>query len=366
MFIPPLSIAEVLIAKHLASEQGSVLMIPSRVLVCRLSAIGDCIETWPVVTALKRFAPECEIHWVVDCGVDSLLREHASIDHVIRLPKGWLKRPSLLWQVRTQLREYSIDIAIDPQGLTKSAIISWLSGASQRIGFAPPVSKEIAPWLYTETIAPQRTHLVDRQLELLTPLGIRGESVDFGFTASDSALQWWQQAKMALGLKNSVVVINAGAGWESRIWDLQRYGEVAKYLHMQGVTPLILWGGKNELQMAHEIISSSGQVAVLAPETNLSQLAAVLEDCRFYVGSESGPMHLAAALGTLCISLHGPTLAERSGPYGKGHLMIQRQYDPIARKTAGNEALLKISVDDVVDRCELALRRTHCDRSCAA
>jgi len=312
-------------------------MIPSRVLVCRLSAIGDCIETWPMVTALKRFAPECEIHWVVDCGVDGLLREHASIDHVIRLPKGWLKRPSLLWQVRTQLREYSIDIAIDPQGLTKSAIISWLSGASQRIGFAPPVSKEIAPWLYTETIAPQRTHLVDRQLELLTPLGIRGESVDFGFS-----------------------------GWESRIWDLQRYGEVAKYLHMQGVTPLILWGGKNELQMAHEIISSSGQVAVLAPETNLSQLAAVLEDCRFYVGSESGPMHLAAALGTSSISLHGPTLAERSGPYGKGHLMIQRQYDPIARKTAGNEALLKISVDDVVDRCELALRRTHCDRSCAA
>lgn len=338
------------------------MMVPSRVLICRLSAIGDCIETWPVVTALKRFAPECEIHWVVDCGVDSLLREHNSVDHVIRLPKGWLKRPSLLWQVRSQLRSHVFDVAIDPQGLSKSALIGWLSGARRRIGFAPPVSKEISPWLYTETIAPQRTHLVDKQLELLTPLGIRAEKVDFGYEVSPTARTWWQQTKLQMGLARSFVAINAGAGWDSRIWDLTRYGEVAQHLHTQGVTPLILWGGEREADMARAIIEHSGGVAKMAPDTSLSKLAAVLADSRFYVGSESGPMHLAAALGTLCVSLHGPTLAERSGPYGRQHLSIQREYNPNARKTAGNEAMLKISVSDVNEQCNIALRRTGQER----
>lgn len=342
------------------------MMVPSRVLICRLSAIGDCIETWPVITSLKRFAPECEIHWVVDCGVDALLHEHPCVDHVIRLPKGWLKRPSQLWQLRSQLRSHAFDVAIDPQGLSKSSLVSWLSGARRRIGFAPPVSKEIAPWLYTETIAPQRTHLVDKQLELLTPLGIRAEDVDFGFKVSDASQKWWQQTKLQLGLLRSYVVINAGAGWDSRIWDLTRYGEVAQHLHSRGVSPLILWGGEREAEMARAIVEHSGGVAKMAPDTNLSKLAAVLSDCRFYVGSESGPMHLAAALGVLCVSLHGPTLAERSGPYGKHHLPIQREYNPTARKTSGNEALLKISVNDVNEQCEVALRRTADHKSVAA
>jgi heptosyltransferase-1 len=334
------------------------MMVPSRVLICRLSAIGDCIETWPLVTALKRFSPECEVHWIVDCGVDSLLNEHSAIDHVIRLPKDWLKKPSLLWQIRSQLRSFHFDVAIDPQGLSKSALIAWLSGARRRIGFAPPVSREIAPWLYTETIAPQRTHLVDKQLELLTPLGMRVEFADFGYSPSETSRTWWHQTKVQLGLARSFVAINAGAGWDSRIWDLTRYGEVARYLHTQGVTPLILWGGQRESEMARAIVKHSGGTAKMAPETNLPKLAAILNDSRFYVGSESGPMHLAAALGTLCISLHGPTLPEKSGPYGTQHFPIQREYNPNARKTAGNEALLKITVNDVNERCNQALRRT--------
>lgn len=342
------------------------MMVPSRVLICRLSAIGDCIETWPVLTALKRFAPECEIHWVVDCGVDSLLRQHPAVDHVIRLPKGWLKRPSQVWNLRSQLRAHAFDVAIDPQGLSKSALVCWLSGARRRIGFAPPVSKEIAPWLYGETIAPQRTHLVDRQLELLTPLGIRPEEVDFGYQVADHDRKWWQQTKTQLGLGRSYVVINAGAGWDSRIWDLTRYGEVAQHLHTQGVTPLILWGSQREAEMAHAIVEHSGGVGKLAPDTNLPKLAAVMADCRFYVGSESGPMHLAAALGIPCVSLHGPTLAERSGPYGNHHLPVQREYNPVSRKTAGNEAMLKITVSDVVEKCYVALQQTRNTQQLAA
>lgn len=341
-------------------------MVPSRILICRLSAIGDCVETWPIATALKNYLPECEITWVVDCGVDSLLREHSCIDHVIRLPKGWLKRPTILWQLRSQLRSKHIEVAIDPQGLSKSSLIAWLSGARRRIGFAPPVAKEISPWIYTEAIAPQRTHLVDRQLELLTPFGIRPERIDFGYRVNEEMRTWWKQMRNSLGIQKPYAVINAGAGWESRVWDMGRYAEVAKFISSQGIIPLVLWGGAKEQTMAEEIVAISGGAAMMSPAANLVQLSAILYTASFYVGSESGPMHMAAALGTPCISLHGPTLAVRSGPYGDEHLPIQKEYSPAQRKTSGNEALLKITADDVIEKCAVMIDRTRFPARAAA
>lgn len=341
-------------------------MVPQSVLICRLSAIGDSIETWPIATTLKNLWPDCRITWVVDCGVDSLLREHGAVDHVIRVPKGWLKQPKAVWQLRSELRTQAIEISIDPQGLSKSALVGWLSGAKRRIGFAPPVSREIAPWLYTETIAPQRVHLVDRQLELLAPLGVRSDQIDFGYSPSREATAWWERESAAYCRGKRYVVINAGAGWMSRHWDLQRYADVARHIHGHGMVPLILWGGSKEKATAEQIVGFSEHTAVLGPEASLPNLSAVIASSSFYVGAETGPMHLAAALGVPCISLHGPTLPEKSGPYGNQHITIQKAYEPKKRKTASNAAMLQISVADVCVACDEMIKKLRSPKATAA
>jgi lipopolysaccharide heptosyltransferase I len=334
-----------------------MILNPKNILICRLSAIGDCIETWPIAVALKRSWPDCSITWVVDCGVDSLLRGHPCIDEVIRLPKGWLKSPKLVWKLRHDLRRRAIDLAIDPQGLSKSSLLGWLSGAKRRVGFSAPIGKEIAPFLYTDKVSPIGKHLVDRQLELLEPSGVEKHQVAFGYQAGKTECEWWMRESRQVVHGSRYCVINPGAGWSSRMWSMERYGEVAKHLRRIGIAPLVLWGGTREYQLARQVVDLSEGNAVLAPDTTLLQLAAVLQASEFYLGSETGPMHLAAALGVACVSLHGPTNFEKSGPYGAQHQPIQKIYSPENRKTASNESMMAIGIDDVLEACDRIIKK---------
>ena len=138
-----------------------------RILITRLSAIGDCILTMPVACALRRKFPDALLAWVVEPGPAKLLRGHECLDELIVVKKGWLKSPSHVWRLRHRLRQLRPDIAIDPQGLTKSSIVAYMSGARRRIGFAKPLGRELSTWLNNELHKPKTLHLVDRQLELL-------------------------------------------------------------------------------------------------------------------------------------------------------------------------------------------------------
>jgi ADP-heptose:LPS heptosyltransferase len=120
---------------------------------------------------------------------------------------------------------------------------------------------------------------------------------------------------------------------------------------------LVLWGGTREYQLARQVVDLSEGNAVLAPDTTLLQLAAVLQASEFYLGSETGPMHLAAALGVACVSLHGPTNFEKSGPYGAQHQPIQKIYSPENRKTASNESMMAIGIDDVLEACDRIIKK---------
>lgn len=332
------------------------------VLIVRLSAIGDCILTLPMATAIKRRYPGARITWVVEKSAASLLQNHKSIDQLIELPRGWLKSPSTLLKLKRTLNQSKFDIAFDPQSLTKSAIVAWMSGASRRVGLARPIGRELAPILDTVRIEPTFEHVVDRQLEMLSAIGVRLPEVQFEVPESLAAKHWvatWlDQSPLAAGF----VVLNPGASWDSRLWPTARFGQLAaRIAEATGLPSLVAWGGSRESAMAQEIVDHSLGQATMAPATSLPELAAILRRARLYVGSDTGPMHLAAAVGAPCVGLFGTTRPEVSGPYGLGHRSVQAYYQAGTsreRRSAPNTAMLAITLDMALEACVDVLKES--------
>ena len=173
-----------------------------RILIVRLSAIGDAIQTMPVACALRARFPEAFLAWAVESRAAALLRGHEALDELIELPRGWLKSPRGVWRLRRRLHELRFDTAIDVQSLTKSAVLAWLSRAKRRIGFGNPGGRELSKWFNNERVDPKTTHVVDRYLELLRLLGIESPTVRFqvphakktATSQSESSANWASNA----------------------------------------------------------------------------------------------------------------------------------------------------------------------------
>jgi heptosyltransferase-1 len=329
---------------------------PRRILITRLSHIGDCILTMPVLNALRARFPKAFISWVVESPAAPLLRKHEALDELIVLRRGWWKSPSSVWRIRRELRQHNFDTAIDPQGLTKSSLLGWLSGASTRIGFAGQEGRELSRWLNNRLVARTATHVVDRSLELLQPLGIERPRVQFRVPIDEVSQSFADSYLRQQKLMGGCAIINPGAGWDSRLWPAENYGRVARHLGQQRSLPsIVAWAGEKERLMAEQIVAGSAGYSRMAPRTSLLELAALLKRARLYVGSDTGPMHLAAAVATPCVALFGPTLAAQSGPYGEGHVTVQETYHAGTsreRRSAGNEAMKAIGIERVCEACD--------------
>jgi lipopolysaccharide heptosyltransferase I len=326
-----------------------------RVLIVRLSAVGDCVQTMPLACAVRQHWPAAHITWIVEKGSAPLVEAHEAVDRVVVLPKRFATSLGLLGWLRREMRRDPIDVALDPQGLTKSGLVAWLSGAKRRIGFARPVSREINPWLQSELVTSRAEHRVERYLELLRPLGIERPSVRFGLSipvaAEDTATEWINRQ----GLGGGFVALNPGAGWDSKRWPIERYAEVARHLGLHGARSVVTWGGEKERAWADAIAAQSEGAAILAPDTSLLELAALLRRARLVVGSDTGPLHLAAAVGTPCVALFGASSAAACGPYGPGHICLQAALDESpGRKRAGAEnwAMRQIPTIAVTSACD--------------
>jgi len=330
-----------------------------RILIVRLSAIGDVIHGIPVACALREHFPKSHIAWMVEGRSADLLRGHKAIDEIINVPRGWLKSPAFVWRLRGQLRRERYDVAIDMQGLTKSALVAWMSGAKRRIGFSGWEGRELSTRLNNELVAATTRHVVDINLELLRPLGITSPTVRFDLpeTSADRAMA--ERLVAESPLRGGFAVINPGAGWPSKWWPRDRFAAVARYLGEREATPsLIVWAGPQEREWAEEIVSLSQGNARLAPATTLTELAAICRRARLFIASDTGPLHVAVAVGTPCVGLYGPVPAERNGPYGPQHASIQKMCLPTRsreRRTAGPESMEAIGVADVCQACHRVL-----------
>lgn len=297
---------------------------PRSIVVVKLSAIGDVLHGVPTAVALKRAFPDARIGWAVEGRAADVLAGHPAIDHLFRLPRGWLKQPRAVLTLRRQLRAFAPDVTIDLQGLLKSGVATWLSGARIRIGHAPPSSRERAWLAYTHPLAATAAHVVDRNCELLAPLGVRDLRASFDMPHWPVSRMRIQQWLASSGLLQPPVIINPGAGWASKLWPVERFAAVARGLRRHGgATSVVVWGGATERGVAERIVAESSGAAIMAPETTLQDLGELCRLARLFISSDTGPLHLAAAVGTPCVGLFGPVPAARNGPYGPHHVTIE-------------------------------------------
>ena len=300
------------------------MVSPRSIVVVKLSAIGDVLHGVPTAVALKRAFPQARIGWAVEGRAADVLAGHPAVDHLFRLPRGWLKQPRAVLSLRRQLLAFAPDVTIDLQGLLKSGVATWLSGARMRIGHAPPSSRERAWLAYTHSLAATTTHVVDRNCELLSLLGVSDLRASFDMPHWPVSRMRMQQWLASLGLQQPPVIINPGAGWTSKLWPVERFAAVARGLRRQrGVTSIVVWGGASERGAAERIVAESSGTAIMAPDTSLQDLGELCRLARLFISSDTGPLHLAAAVGTPCVGLFGPVPAARNGPYGPHHATVE-------------------------------------------
>lgn len=333
----------------------------ARILIVRLSAIGDVMHTMPLLPALRDALPQAHLSWVVEDRAAGLLRGHKALDELIVVPRRWYRSPAVVLGLRRRLRAMKFDVAIDVQCLSKSSLVAWISGAPTRIGYDGADGREISRWLNNLLVLPQRQHVIDRNLELLKPLGIQSPEVRFDLDDTEASSSMAERTLDKLGL-DRFALLNPGAGWASKRWPTDRFAKVARYLGQScALRSLVAWGGDQERLMAEEIVAGSSGYAVLAPTTNLRELTAIGRRASLFIGSDTSVLHMAAAVGTPCIGLFGPMPAVRNGPYGSQHIALQKILltgSRTERRTAGPESMEAITVDDVCGACDQILSRS--------
>jgi lipopolysaccharide heptosyltransferase I len=332
---------------------------PRSIVVVKLSAIGDVLHGVPAAVALKRALPDTRIGWAVEGRAADVLAGHPAIDHIFRLPRGWLKSPRAVLTLRRQLRAFRPDVTLDLQGLLKSGIAAWLSGATVRIGPARPDARE-GSWLAATHRVPLRaTHVVERNCELLAPLGIHAQPVDFAmphWPVSRLRMQQWLGSQR---LPQRPVILNPGAGWKSKLWPLDRFAAAARGIRrLHGQPAIVVWGGDAERTAAERIVADAAGGAIMAPATSLQDLGELCRLAGLFISSDTGPLHLAAAVGTPCVGLFGPVPAGRNGPYGPGHVSLEPPADLRPRwedRKTNMGSMAGIEVPDVLAAAESLL-----------
>jgi heptosyltransferase I len=303
-----------------------------KIAVVKLSSLGDVIHALPVARALRRAYPAAHLTWIVEAREHTLLRDHPDLDLVLpvdtRLWRRLIRRPGGLRPVWDRLKGLHqrihasrFDVTLDLQGLVKSGILTAYTGAPIRIGFSPAWCREWANCLFTNrhvTPPPEALHVVEQYLAVLRPLGVTRVIPEFHIPARPEAERRIEEFLGEQGIKRDdvLVALNPGAGRENKRWPISHMRALAERLGVEsGVRVLLLWG-PDEVHMARQIRDGLSIKAILAPPTDLDELAALLRRCRLLVANDTGPLHLAAALDTPCLGLYGPTPARRNRPYG--------------------------------------------------
>lgn len=307
-----------------------------RLLIVRLGAVGDIIHTLPLAAALRRQFPDATIDWAVDERYAELLELTPVVDRPIVLASRSRPAAAAWLAFRRELRDGGYDVALDVQGLGKSAAAVWLSGATRRVGFAPPFLRERwARWGYDETIHPGNPrHVIDRNLGILAAVGEREPGAvawSFPLEVPPSGLV----DEVRAGFEPSserYAVLNPNAAWPTKRWPPERFAAIATHLReAHGLPSVVVWGpGDGESSGA--VVEAAGGAAMLAPETSLAELAALLREAAVVVSGDTGPLHLAAALGVPIVGLYGPSDPARNGPWAEADLVVATECDCYRRR----------------------------------
>ena len=334
------------------------------ILIVKLSAIGDVVHTLPSLAALKGHFPDAHITWVIEEAAADLIKNHPYLDRVIvSHRKQWITNlknikkigPTLkeIRQFIAALRERRYDMVIDFHGLFKSAMIVGISGAKRKIGYNS--LQELSGLFLNEKIYEDtEKHAVDRYLNLPRYLGADVESPEFLIPLREENRRRVDTLLKAHKIDEGkpFVAVNPVAFWKTKLWEEKKFAELCDRIAGELKTNVVFTGGKNDDVVERIQYMMNFYSANLTGKTSLRDLAYLYELASVVVTTDSGPMHIAAAVGTPTVALFGPTDPLRTGPYGEGHRVIQKDLDcsPCFKKNCDTMHCMKeITVDDVFE-----------------
>lgn len=359
--------------EELEGSEGEAL----RVLVVRMGAMGDVIHGIPAIAALRVARPNWRVGWLIEQRWMELLCAHETermqprsrlkplldwvhISDFQEWRKGlssaatWREMGGCMREVRAQ----KYQVALDLQGTIRSAMAARLSGAKTRIGAEKPREAPTRRF-YTCVIATHRPHVVEHALSLVS--AVAGEELTYEepvFPHDPATEAWADRFCMSIGFA-PLIVINPGAGWRAKCWPTKSYGEVAKALVGRGMAVMVNYGPQEE-SLAQAVREASDELARVVPCT-VSQLIALIRRASLFVGGDTGPMHLAAALGVPVVALFGPTRPERNGPFGTRSVMLRSpgSADSSSHNEEPDTALQSIRPEEVIAAADSLLKEQN-------
>ncbi|MCK8824295.1 lipopolysaccharide heptosyltransferase II [Fuchsiella alkaliacetigena] len=309
-------------------------LLRKNILIVRLSAIGDVIHALPVANAVRESYPEAEITWIVERKAYDLVANNPHLNRVLLFPKeSWkeefkqAKRATLkkAYSFLKGLKEYDFDLVLDLHGLFKSGIVTYFSRAPLRVGAAD--SKEGSRLFYNQLAEVEPDlHKVERNLNLAREIGAESKVVTFDFAVAEKEVKKINSllAKLPLDFRAPWVAINPYTSWTSKNWPEEYYAQLTKRLIEELDCEVFLTGSPADREGVAGIRARFNEkVYNLAGETNLKELTELYKRMNLFIGGDTGPMHLAAAVNTQVLALMGPTTPQTHGPYGNQHRVVR-------------------------------------------
>ena len=332
------------------------------ILVVKLSAIGDVIHALPVSYAIKESFPSAHLTWVVEPPAKDLLTDNPYIDEIIVFNKKEFKSIRGFFAnygpLKKELTKRPYDIALDLQGLFKSAAIVYSAGAKKSFGMCN--MREMSDRISTPIKGPHADgHIVERYLDVARAIGCQVNEVKFPLVITDRDKSVAQNAMRQAGVPDgaSYAVLAVGANWPNKRWPTKYYARLSDWLYEKQLIPVFVGGGQLDESLVAEIEAQAMVPPInLVGKTSLKQLAHVITGARFVIGGDTGPVHLGAGLKVPTIMLQGPTDANRNGPYGQleNAIEIGRACKYCWKRACpkGLDCLASISVEQVQGKIE--------------
>ncbi len=342
-----------------------------KILIVKLSSIGDVVHTLPTLAAIRRALPEAEISWVVERGSAAILQNNALLDNLIEVDTKSLRRKEKLGKMmlnaRRQLkglRASTFDIALDFQGLLKSAAIAKLAKATYRFGFSKQTLREPASrFLLTDKInVKKETHVIRKSLELAEQaLRISVPEKDFEFPIFTDETHQQEAENIIRDAGKDFAILNPAGGWITKLWHAEKFGALADRLWEENGLTSVISTAPNEIELAQKVLKNSRSGKLFLAQPTLKGFYELAKRAKIYVGGDTAPTHLAVAANAPVVGIFGPTEWRRNGSPNEEDICVERT--DIAcridcwRRTCDKWICLDIDVETVLNAVQKRIKK---------
>ncbi len=343
------------------NKRGDLLFIGMKILIVKLSSIGDIVHTLPALAAIRRALPEAEISWTVERRSAEILRGNPILKHLIEVDTRSLRGGKIIEEILPDagrqirnLRVSDFDIALDFQGLLKSAAIAKLSKAVRRAGFSKQSLREPASrFLLTETVETEKNaHVIYKNLTLAE------KALDFSADAAKPEFPIFTETVHQIEAENIIeqtgedfAILNPAGGWVTKLWHAEKFGALADKIWKEIGLFSVVTTAPNEIDLAKKVLANCQSGKILAAQPSLKGFYELAKRARIYVGGDTGPTHLAIAAAAPVVGIFGPTEWRRNGSLNLSDVCVERNDINCRinchRRTCANWICMDIEVETV-------------------